>query len=77
MNGTFSASIVCEDEWYIAQCSEVDVASQGETADKALQNVGEALALYFDSPHSAASPVIRSIEVEIGAAVPVAERKST
>jgi len=68
MKRTFSASIVREDDWYVAQCLEVDVASQGETPDEALQNLGEALSLYFEPPRSTASPEIRSVEVEIGAA---------
>ncbi len=48
MKRTFSASIVREDDWYVAQCLEVDVASQGETPDEALCNLCEALALYFE-----------------------------
>lgn len=31
MKRMFSASIVCEGEWYVAQCLEVDIASQGKT----------------------------------------------
>lgn len=39
-----------EDEWYVAQCLEVDVASQGTTEAEALDNLREALELYFESP---------------------------
>ena len=30
-NQTFTASIWREDNWFIAQCLEVDIASQGES----------------------------------------------
>jgi predicted RNase H-like HicB family nuclease len=50
MNRMFTASITHEGDWYIAQCLEVDVASQGETAEAALANLGEALSLYFTPP---------------------------
>ena len=35
-------------ELYVAQCVEVDVASQGTNVDDALANVREALELYFE-----------------------------
>jgi hypothetical protein len=31
MERTFTARVWQEDEWYVAQCLEVEVASQGET----------------------------------------------
>ncbi len=68
MKRTFSASIVREDDWCVAQCLEVDVASQGETPDEALHNLEEALALHFEPPVATAAPEVHSIEVEIGAA---------
>lgn len=77
MKRTFSASITRDGHWYTAQCLDVDVASQGATPDEALRNVGEALALYFEPPHSAVPPVIYSIEVEIGSAETGAMRQST
>ena len=33
---TFTASIWREDNWFIAQCLEVDIASQGESEESAL-----------------------------------------
>jgi predicted RNase H-like HicB family nuclease len=65
---TFTASITQEGDWYVAQCLEVDVASQGETAEEALSNLGEALALYFTPPVATTLPDLRPVEVEIGAA---------
>ena len=32
---TFTASITQEDKWFIAQCLEVDVSSQGKSEDEA------------------------------------------
>ena len=37
-----------EEDWYIAQCLEVDVASQGHTIDEALANLAEAVELYLE-----------------------------
>ncbi len=49
-NQTFTASIWQEDNWFIAQCLEVDIASQGESEEEALDNLTEALELYFEPP---------------------------
>jgi predicted RNase H-like HicB family nuclease len=50
MKRQFTAAIEQEGKWYVAQCLEVDVASQGATEEEALRNLAEALALYFDEP---------------------------
>ncbi len=50
MRRTFTASITQEDDWYIAQCLEVDIASQGDSEEEALHNLSEALALHFTPP---------------------------
>ena len=50
MKQQFTASVWREDDWYVAQCLEVDVASQGKTEEEALANLQEALALYFTPP---------------------------
>lgn len=68
MKRSFSASVWREGDWYVSQCLDVDVASQGETEEEALENLKEALALYFEPPHATRPPKIRTIEVEIGAA---------
>ena len=65
---TFTASIWREDNWFIAQCLEVDIASQGENEEAALDNLTEALELYFESPQPSLKPVIRRFEAKIGAA---------
>ena len=68
MKKTFKASITREDDWYVAQCLEVDVASQGRSEAEALANLREALALHFEPPRATAAPASRPVEVEGGAA---------
>ena len=38
-----------EDNLYVAKALEVEVASQGESEEKALKNLQEALELYFEN----------------------------
>ena len=52
MKQKFTASIWKEGDWYVAQCREVDVASQGETEEEALANLREALELHFEPPRA-------------------------
>ncbi len=67
MKKTFKASVWREDSWYVAQCLDVDVASQGRSEKEALKNLEEALALHFEPPRATAAPKIRPLEVEVGA----------
>ena len=68
MKQRFSASIWQEGEWFIAQCVQVDVASQGTTEDEALENLRDALELHFSPPVATLVPHVRDIEVDIKAA---------
>lgn len=47
MKQNFTAHLWQEGDWFVAQCVELDVASQGETEDEALANLAEALRLHF------------------------------
>lgn len=67
MKQTFTASVWQEDVWFIAQCREVDVASQGETEQEALENLRDALELHFTPPVATVAPQIRTVEVEVAA----------
>ena len=67
MKKKFKASVWREDDWFVAQCLNVDVASQGRSEEEALRNLTEALALHFEPPCATAAPKIRPLEVEIGA----------
>lgn len=54
--------------WYIAQCLEVDVASQGLTEEEPLVHLKEALELHLEPPMATRPAEIRTIAVEVGAA---------
>jgi len=68
MKQSFTASVWQEGEWYIAQCIQVDVASQGATEDEALDNLRDALELHFTPPVATVVPNVRNIEIDIRAA---------
>ena len=68
MKRPFAATVWREGKWYVSQCLEVDVASQGESEEEALDNLKEALELYFETPRASRPPDVRMIEVEVGAA---------
>lgn len=63
----FQAAITKEEGGYVAQCLEVDVASQGATPETALTNLKEALELYFeDEPRRAIVPAqVRTLEIAV------------
>ena len=68
MKRPFTATVWREGKWYVSQCLELDVASQGETEEEALTNLKEALELHFESPRATRPPTVSMIEVEVGAA---------
>ena len=68
MKRSFAATVWRERDCYVAQCLEVDVASQGKTEDEALGNLKEALELHFEPPQATRPAIVRSVEVEVGAA---------
>lgn len=68
MKRKFAARVWREGSWYVSQCLDVDVASQGETVEEALANLKEALELHFEPPQATRPPQVRTIEVEVGAA---------
>ncbi len=49
MQKEFTAIIEREDDWYVALCPELDIASQGKTVDEARDNLQEALELFFET----------------------------
>lgn len=63
---TFTAAVHEEDDWYVARCLELDVASQGETLDQALTNLREAVEVYLDEveqPTIEPTPLVTSFQV--------------
>ncbi|MBI4338839.1 MAG: type II toxin-antitoxin system HicB family antitoxin [Chloroflexi bacterium] len=63
----FTATVWQEGEWFIAQCLEVDVISQGENEREALANLKEALSLHFKEPRATILPKLHKVKVEVHA----------
>lgn len=61
----FQVSVWLEDDIFVAQCLEVDIASQGATGEEALSNLREALELFFET----ASPEEVRQRVHVGVSV--------
>ena len=45
----FTATVQREGDLFVSQCLELDIASQGESSDKALNNLQEAVELFFET----------------------------
>jgi len=52
MKRPFAATVWREGKWYVSQCLELDVASQGETEGEALANLKEAIEPHFEPPQA-------------------------
>ena len=65
---SLTASVTREGRLYVAQCLEVDVASQGRSENSALANLAEALELHFEPPAATARPKIRKVAIRTRAA---------
>lgn len=61
----FTAAILQEGEIFVARCLEVEVTSQGESHDEALENLKEALGLLLEDgePVHFAHPVVTTFEL--------------
>lgn len=58
------ASIVWQEgNYYVAQCLPVDVSSFGETRAEAIQNLDEALSLYFEDTPTENLPSVKNPEL--------------
>jgi len=66
MKRVFAATVWRERDWYVSQCLEVDIASQGATEEEAFANLREAFELHFEVPQATRPPRVRMIEVEVG-----------
>ncbi len=67
MKRNLNAVVWQEGKWFVAQCLEIDVASQGITEKKAIENLREALTLHFTPPTAAILPNVQKIELEVAA----------
>ena len=45
---TYTAVVHQEDAWYVAECPEIGVVSQGRTIEEAVSNLKEATELYLE-----------------------------
>lgn len=75
MTKTLTATIWREDDGFVALCSELDIASQGDSVEEARANLREAVELFFEAahPNEIAERLneeiyISTLEVEIGQA---------
>jgi Uncharacterized conserved protein len=62
----FTAAVTPEGPWYVARCLEVEVTSQGKTVEEALDNLREALELYFEDqplPDRLETPIIAPVDI--------------
>lgn len=62
---TYTAVIHREDSWYVAECPEVGVVSQGRTIEGAIANLKEATELYLEEfpPASSERSLITTFDV--------------
>jgi predicted RNase H-like HicB family nuclease len=44
----FTALIEQDEDWYVALCPELDIASQGKSVEEARNNLAEAIELFFE-----------------------------
>jgi len=49
---TRTAEVFAEDDWFVARCVELDIASQGRVAGPALANLREAVEAYFEETNT-------------------------
>ena len=62
-----TAVINKEGHLYTAWCPELDIASQGDNIEKAIENLKEAIELYLedeDAKLRGSSPIVTTIEVK-------------
>jgi predicted RNase H-like HicB family nuclease len=59
----FTASVWREGRLYIAQCREIEIASQGRSKQEAISNLSEAIELHFTPPVATLVPEIYQLEV--------------
>ena len=61
--------VMKEENWFVATSIETGVASQGKTLEESLENLKEALELYYEDNNVAVkvgeTPIITSVEVNV------------
>jgi predicted RNase H-like HicB family nuclease len=65
MKEEFTAAVWQEGDWFVAQCREFEIASQGRTKDEALDNLSQAIEVHFEPPVATILPEVVAIEAEV------------
>jgi len=65
MNFRGTIVIKKEEEWYVATCLENNIASQGETIDEAIENLKEAIALYYEDNIESETVIAKNDQIYI------------
>lgn len=72
MKRTFTARVWPEDDWFIAQAIEMDIASQGQSEREALLNLREAIELYYETLNDHERVYSLEVDIDVSAEVGVA-----
>lgn len=62
MKKDMSVVVWQEGKWFVAQCLDVDVASQGYSEVDAIDNLRDALELYCTPPVATIPPQVKKLE---------------
>ena len=65
MKRTFTASLWQEGKWFVSQCNEIEIVSQGKSKEEALKNLKDAIELHFEKPKVTIFPKIYHIEAQV------------
>lgn len=67
MSIRYNVIIQKEDEWYVAKCIDNNIASQGKTVEESIQNLKEAIELYYENeePITPKETYVTTLEVAI------------
>ncbi len=60
----FTGVVVKEEDGFSALCIDLDIASDGQTAEEAKNNLFEAVTLYIESAMESNLPIIRPVPLE-------------
>jgi len=64
-NISFNIVVWQEEQYFVAQCLNTNVSSFGDTKEEALENINEALELYFEESDSIKLKYIKINEPEL------------
>ncbi len=62
--------LIHETPWYVAKCLDNNVASQGHSVEEALENLKEALELYYEDAEEITAPLAPAFLTTLEVAVP-------